>query len=130
MNVFEDMIQWLHRDVTGDLVFDERPFVTYTATTWKKPTGKVYSIRKDDGIEELYSGTMSVFFKCYDPFGRMAYTAYDTYDTDNAQAHCGIIESREMPEALSPTLGTHLIYNPGTEICDTVIRIGGTAPNG
>ena len=130
LKTFEDMIRWIHYDNKGDQVFDDRPFVTYSAVVWKKPTGKVYTVRNDNDLDEVYSGTMSIFFKCYEPFGKMAYTSYDTYDADGAMDHCGILEKNEMPVDISPALGTYLIYNPGTEPCDTIIRIGGTAPNG
>ena len=130
MTTFEAMMQWLHADQTGSLVFDERPFVSYSAVVWKKPTGKVYSVRNATDIDEVYSGTMSVYFKCYEPFGKMAYTSYDTVDTDGAMKCCGILEKEEMPSPVLPQAGTYLVYNPGTEICNTVIRIAGTAPNG
>lgn len=60
----------------------------------------------------------------------MDYIAYDTIDKDGAANHCGILEINEMPDAILTESGTYLVYNPGTEVCDTVIRIAGTAPNG
>lgn len=130
LKTFEDMICWIHSDNKGDQVFDDRPFVVYSAVVWKKPTGKVYTIKNENDINEVYSGTISIFFKCYEPFGKMTYNAYDTYDVDGAMAHCGIIEKSEMPDKISPSVGTYLVYNPGTEVCDTIIRVAGSAPNG
>ena len=39
----------------------------------------MYTVRNDNDLDEVYSGTMSIFFKCYEPFGKMAYTSYDTF---------------------------------------------------
>lgn len=126
------MIQWLHRDKVGKLVFDDRPFVYYDARVAKTIEGKTYTTGHEHkyGDERLYSGTITITFKADDPFGKMTYTYYDENDIDNAMARCGIISKEEMPTAVLPAIGDYLIYNPGTETSDTVIKIAGKAPNG
>lgn len=126
------MFQWLHRDREGKLVFDDRPFVYYDARIAKIVEGKTYTTGHEHkyGNETLYSGTLTITLKADDPFGKMTYTAYQERDIDNAMAHCGILSEDEMPTAIEPTTGDYLIYNPGTEPSDTIIRVAGTAPNG
>lgn len=130
IETFEKMMVWLHQDTCGDQIFDDRPFVAYSAVVWKKPAGKVYSTHNEGEFEITYSGTITIYFKCHNPYGRMLYTSYKDYDTDGANKHCGIISESEMPPIAKAEPGTYLIYNPGTEVCDTLIRIGGFAPNG
>lgn len=60
----------------------------------------------------------------------MTYKAYSDMDEDGAVKRTGILPEDMMPPAVSPASGTYLIYNPGTEITDTVIRVSGKAPNG
>jgi len=125
------MIQWLHRDREGKLIFDDRPFVYYNARLAKVVEGKIYTANHEHkwGTETLYSGTITITFKAYDPFGKMTCISYDEYD-EGAMARSGIIKTDEMPPSILPSVGDYLVYNPGTEITDTVIRIAGTAPNG
>lgn len=133
IETFERMYQWIHRDQAGKLIFDDRPFVYYNVYPSQKPTGKLYpssdscnSYNKD----KLWSGTLTLYFKAFEPFGYMNYTSYEGYDIDGASMYCGIIESHEMPPKIEPSVGDYLVYNPGTEVADTVIRISGTAPEG
>lgn len=103
----------------------------YEVRPAKNPTGKLYPTSTMLGnTGDLWSGTLSIFFKAYKPFGCMTYTSYEEYDLDGAGKHCGILPSAEMPSAVEASVGNYLIYNPGTETCDTVIRIAGSAPNG
>lgn len=130
MSTFERAIGWIKHGEQGEQVFDDRPFVSYSVVVWKKPTGKVYSVKHANGIEPVYSGTLTLYFKAYNPFGKMAYTSYDTYDSDGASRHCGIISKDEMPPTPTKDSRSFLVYNPGTETSDMIIRIGGSAPNG
>lgn len=41
-----------------------------------------------------------------------------------------MLEQSEMPAAPAVTDRSFLIYNPGTEVCDTLIRVGGTTGAG
>ena len=111
----------------GEQVFDARPFVVYRSVRPKKTVlGKIYTGEYGDRSQILYSGTFTVDFSCYEPYGYLKYKAYDTYDNDGAGMYCGILEQNEMPDVPDETDGSFLIYNPGTEVCNTLIRIGGT----
>ena len=125
-------MQWLHRDRTGRLVFDDRPFVYYDARVAKVVEGKTYTTGHEHkyGNESLYRGTLTITLKADDPFGKMTYVSYKDNDIDNAMARCGIISEEEMPAAIQAKAGEYLVYNPGTEPADTIIRIAGDAPNG
>ena len=129
MDTFERMTQWISRKTYGELIFDDRPFVYYMAKPMKKPSAKVYSFVSPSG-EQLYEGTITFYFKAFDPHGFMKYITYSGEDVDHAEEHCGIIEESMMPDAPDVTTRDFLVYNPGTEKCPMTIRIGGTAPSG
>lgn len=125
-------MQWLHREKSGRLILDDRPFVYYDVKPTKKPEGKVYtasspSISSD---EPLFSGTINIYFSAHDPFGKMLYKSYRDIDIDIASRHCGIMEESRMPKAIEASVGDYLVYNPGTETATTTIRIAGTAKSG
>lgn len=128
----EKMYQWLHRDYEGKLVFDNRPFVYYEVRPSKPPKGNLYPTTEycnSTGVT-LWSGTLTLYFKGYEPHGKMSYIFYEETDVDNAKDHCGILPRSKMPSQISPQAGSYLVYNPGTEKTNTVIRIAGHAPNG
>lgn len=126
----EQIRHWINRNTSGKLVFDYRPFVYYNVRPTKLDTGKVYVTRGSDDIHNLYSGTFTITFTAFEPFGHMTYKSFDGFDNDNASIYCGILDVTEMPP--SPTVDSRnfLIYNCGTETSDTIITIGGSAPNG
>ena len=127
----EKMMMWLGKDRMGDLILDDRPFVRYSPTRISKiVTGKFYPCTTAVSQEMGYSGTMTIQFKCYSAYGEMDKISYDGYDEDGASRYCGILEKSMTPQTLAPSAGDYLIYNPGTQTCDTVITIAGSAPNG
>ena len=128
MKTYELMIQWAGRNREGRLIFDERPFVYYDVIVNRPSEGEVYRVIENDSF--LYSGKITLHFKAYDPYGKMMYIAYEEEDTDKASDHCGILPSSQMPPAISAKTGNYLVYNPGTETTDLIIRIAGSAPNG
>ena len=73
---------------------------------------------------------MVVTFTAYWPFGYMKYKSYAGTDKDGATNFCGILPSSMMPAAPTTSSTEFLVYNCGTEKCDTQIIIGGTAANG
>lgn len=130
---FERILQWIHRDTKGRLIFDDRPYVYYDVVPWKKPQGKIYPTGNDNqlGMEStLFSGTITFYFKAYDPFGKMTHVFYDGQDADGAYIGTGILPQDEMPPMIEAHVGDYLVYNPGTEQANTVIRIAGKAPEG
>ena len=84
----------------------------------------LYDHVDENGIK-LYAGTFTATFTCYEPFGHMFQTSYSGDIDDRTLAHTGLLPAAIMPA--SPTLETRsfLIYNPGTELAHTVIRIAG-----
>ena len=126
----ERMMQWQDRKTDGRLIFDERPYIYYNVRPSKKPTGKMYTTHHDGFLPDTYSGTQTITFKAYDPYGYMLYSAYDDIDIEGAQKYSGILHVSEMPTPPSTASKSFQLYNCGTETCNTVIRIAGTAPNG
>lgn len=131
METREKIRMWLSKDRMGELVLDERPFVTYRSVVLSKAVpGRQYTHRLAGMPYDTYSGTFTVEFELYEPYGFLNYKFYKNLDNENTRSYCGMVEEMEMPPAPTVTDKTFLIYNPGTVTCDTVIRIAGTAPNG
>lgn len=104
---FEDITQtgrekiraWLDQKTSGELIFDDRPFVYYNVRPTKTVTGKIYTTRHEGYSNDTYSGTFTVTFTAYEPFGFLKYKSYTNYDNDGAGLYCGILEQGEMPTA-------------------------------
>lgn len=110
---------------------DERPFVVYRSVQLNKAVlGRIYPVRYDNFGNDLYNGTFTIEFVLYEPYGYLRYKSYDGFDEDNASSYCGMLSSSEMPSAITTSSRNFNMYNPGTEICDTLIRIGGTVGSG
>lgn len=124
----ENILRWLDRRTSGTLVFDDRPYVVYKVRPSKKIDFKDY-LQNEFG-EELYSGTFSIQFSAYDPFGELKYTTLNEIDTMRFEAETGAIYSNQMPDAVSTEDSDFLIYNPGTEIGHSTIRFAGTTGSG
>lgn len=126
----EEILQWVSRDSYGKLIFDDRPYVYYLVRPSKAPTGRRYvgHFACTSPDELVYSGTLTLSFTAYDPFGYMTDTTVTSLDDEKTKA-TGILTQAMMPEN-EATLGNHLVYNPGTEGCPLRITIAGTAPNG
>lgn len=126
----EKIRAWLDRKTSGELIFDERPFVYYKVRPGKTVDGKKYASRHAGMSQETYSGTFTVTFTAYEPFGFLKYKSYDGYDTDGAGIYTAMLETNEMPPAPTASSREFLLFNPGTEECGTILRIGGSAPSG
>lgn len=111
---------WLDRKTSGYLVFDERPFVKYYVRPAKTVPGKSYTTRHEGVSQDLYSGTFTIDFSAYEPFGMLSYKYYTDYDEDGAGLYCGILEENEMPGEPTTAARSFLVYNCGTETCNTV----------
>lgn len=109
-------------------MFDEKPFVIYRNVTIRKTVSGT-SYPSGDGLTHMpvFSGTFTIEFAAYDPYGYLAYKAYHDYDYDGARVYCGMIEENEMPAAPTTDSRSFLLYNCGTQACDTVLTIGGSA---
>lgn len=122
---YEKMKQWLGNKQAGQLIFDDKPWKYYDVYVTKKLSGKQYA-HHEHGMEALYSGTFSITFTAYEPFGKLMYSTYDTIDTQGVTKYCGMLEKKKVPEAPALNDRRFIFYNCGTETAPTVIRIGGT----
>lgn len=126
----EQIRQWLDQKTSGELIFDDRPFVYYNVRPTKTVTGKLYISRHDGVSTDTYSGTFTVTFTAYEPFGYQKYKYYTGLDEDGASRYCGMLEENEMPPQPETTDTEFLLYNCGTEPCHTKITIAGEADDG
>lgn len=122
--------EWLRRDKDGELVFDERPYVSYFVRPNKRIDPRLY-ISKIGG-RYLRTGTFTLELVANNPFGKMKIKSYNGMEDFGATKYTGIVEANKMP--LSPTVSSSqfIVYNCGTEKCDTIIRVAGVvdAENG
>lgn len=119
----EKIRRWLSRDTSGKLIFDDRPFVYYNVRPAAVPEGEIYN---DSG---KYSGTFTITFNAYEPFGFLTRKANSGSETDHAEDYCGMIPQSMMPSAPTTSSRSFQVYNPGTEACGLNIIIGGSASN-
>ena len=125
METREDIRSWLGRNTSGRLIFDNKPFVYYNVRPSKIVEGEIYTVLTRNG--EIHSGTFTVTFSAYEPYGFMMYKQIDDgVDLKGAAIYSGILPAAQMPELISETNTDGLIYNCGTQPCNTVIQIGGT----
>ena len=117
----EQIRQWLGRNTSGNLIFDDRPFVYYKVRPANVVPGKTYL---DTG--ESQSGSFTITFIAVDPFGYLTRKYNDGTETDNASDYCGILDEADMPDAPTTTDRAFDVYNPGTEACGLTITIGGS----
>lgn len=94
----------------------------YNVRPTKAVTYKIYPADKGH-----ISGTFTVTFTAYDPCG---YLLYDRLDVTNdaclkAAEYCDMLIPSLMPEAPDKNTSDFLLYNCGTEPCDTRICISG-----
>lgn len=120
----EDIRKWLHRNTQGTLMFDDMPFVY-----WKvRPTRVISGARYLDNNGK-YSGTFTVTFTAYEPFGYLTRKYNTSSDNDNANDYCDLIAQSSMPAAPTTSSRTFNIYNPGREVCGLSIKLSGTVSN-
>ena len=117
--------QWVKYGTYGTLIFDDKPFVYWNVRPGKVPVGKWYL-----DSNESHSGTVTITFVAYEPFGYLTRKSNSAnLPDDGAEDYCNIINSDEMPEAPSTSKNAFDIYNPGTEDCGLSIEISGTTSN-
>lgn len=131
MKTREKIRAWLTEKSVGEQILDSRPFVVYRSVQLNKAiSGKAYPVKYDVLGNDLYNGTFTIEFILYEPYGYLLYKSYDGFDKDNAESYCGILPTSEMPAAITTSSRNFFMYNPGTEVCDTLIKIGGTVGSG
>lgn len=116
--------EWVKRDTSGELIFDDMPFVYWHVHPGKAPIGKWYL-----DTAESHSGTVTLSFIAYEPFGYLMRKSNGDSDHDNASDYCNMINTSDMPAAPTTSSTAFDIYNPGTEDCGLSIEISGTASN-
>ena len=117
--------QWLRRDSSGTLIFDDMPFVYWNVHPGKIPVGNWYL-----DTNESYSGTVTITFNTYEPFGYLTRKSNSASSPDDhAEDYCNIISSDDMPDAPSTSSRDFYIYNPGTEECGMTIEVAGSTSN-
>lgn len=95
----------------------------------RKPAFTLYDhAGEDDRL--LFSGTFEACFTAYDPFGKMLRATYADAPMKGELEATGILPAAMMPPAPVAAGGSFLIYNPGTERAQTVIRVTGDAGDG
>ena len=116
---------WLHRDSSGSLIFDEMPFVYWNVRPGKIPVGNWYL-----DIDEKNSGVVTITFNAYEPFGYLT-RKYNTVQnpTDNSDMYCNFLYVDDMPDEPTANSTQFDIYNPGTEACGMTIELAGTTNN-
>ena len=122
----EDIRRWLGRDKSGKLVLDDMPFVYWNVTPGKTVPGKLYNDHYDGTMQPCYSGTFSVSFTAYDPFGYLMRKSNAGTEEDGAEDFCPIIPTSQMPAAPTTASTYFQVYNAGTEKCGMTIKVAGT----
>ena len=119
----EDIRKWLHRNTFGRLMFDDMPFVYWNVRPVSIIKGQKYI---DSG---RYSGTFTITFKAYDPFGYLTRKSNQGDEDDNANDYCDLISSDDMPPNPTTTSRTFSVYNPGREACGLSMILRGQTDN-
>lgn len=113
----EEILRWIDRRTSGYLIFDDRPYARYTVRPNKAPDIKDYT--QFVGTERVFSGTMTIYFAAYYPFADLIETM-----SDNASPEA-LADLDLLPSSMMPSGGT-LIYNPGTELGQSIITTSGS----
>ena len=117
--------QWLRRDSKGMLFFDDMPFIYWIVRPGKIPVGNWYL-----DSNESHSGTVTITFNAYNPFGYLTRKSNRvTPSEDNTEAYCNLINHNDMPAEPTVSSTSFDVYNPGTECCGLTIELSGTASN-
>lgn len=121
------------RGKTGQLIFDERPFLSYTATVTAMTRPEVHSAN---------SGFVSIQLTAYYPFAvmdRLSVGSMEEYGNQYEELlsqATGILHQSKTPASVIDTEDgitqekNILLYNPGDERADVIIRIAGDVGGG
>lgn len=145
----EKIMAWLGRNTKGRLVFELEPWKYYIVRPTKQVSGREYTHRLDGVSHDVYSGTFTITFTAYDPFGYVDasrlqdYLDYMYREMDTTDMRIWKVGNNGGSYLVSPNTSnntvlyristsvtvpaqTFLIPNIGTETVRPVIRIGGT----
>lgn len=127
--IFDDMLSKFAIGKSGKLIFDNRPWLWYAATVTSVDTSNLIN---------AWNGFVTISFKCYYPFGRCPYK-YLSADTPFQDA---VLNRTMLNQELTPPTEiitqdtnidseyTFLLYNPGTCITSTIMKLSGNAGKG
>lgn len=105
------------------MIFDDRKHIAYRVHPTKRIQISLYSSDLPDGTR--YSGTFTATFTCYDPFGRLLKEELDAAPKEAELYETGLLSAEMTPEAPSVDSSFFLLYNPGTEVGHSIIRLTG-----
>lgn len=109
-------------------MLDSKSYVYYDVRPVKRIEIRQYTHRVD-GIER-YSGTFTVAFRCYNPFGKLFRNSYSGVCGEAELIQTGILPADMMPEPAELTSRQMLLYNCGTERANTRIQLAGDVGEG
>lgn len=112
---------WVRRDSSGTLIFDDMPFVYWNVRPGKIPVGN-WCLDNND----THSGTVDFTFNAYEPFGYLLRKSNADGVHDNFGDYCNLIDQSEMPPEPTTSSTSFDVYNPGTEDCGLSIEMIGT----
>ena len=118
----EKIRRWFSRGASGELVFDDRPFVYYIVQPKDVVSGKIYLDNND-----TFSGTFTIKFIATEPFGYLMRKSNTGTEDDNASDYCALLPAADMPAAPTTAGRVFDVYNPGTEPCGLSIVLAGSA---
>lgn len=117
--------QWVKMGTSGQLIFDDRPFMFWNVHPGKAPVGNWYL-----DSNESHSGTVTITFITYEPFAYLTRNYNSSQSTDDGSSdYCNLIPQSEMPSEPTTSDTMFSVYNPGTEECGLTIEVGGSASN-
>ena len=123
LDMREGLLQWLDRNTQGALTFDDRPYVYYDVRPAKRIEIRQYNHRTNG--ETLYSGTFTITFRCYDPFGKLYMPSFVSSASPAILAETGVLYTDMILPTPSPSDIGFLVYNAGTERAPLIIRLAG-----
>ena len=113
---------WLKRGTSGMLVFDSMPFVYWNVRPGKIPVGNWYN-----DLNDSHSGTVTITFNAYEPFGYLTRKSNTEFNRDDGNLdYTHMIDASDMPADPTTSSTSFQIYNPGTEECGLSIEFGGS----
>ena len=126
----ERIRRWLDEKASGDLIFDDRPYVRYRVRPSKIVTGKIYEQDPDYVFGRKFNGTFNITFQAEDPLGYLTQLVDEDILNTERENFCNLIRTDMMPAKPGVSDTSFMIYNQGTVPCGVTFQIAGTAPNG
>lgn len=116
------LAQWFDRRTSGELIFEDRPYAAYTV--YPSARAEVRDYRENRDGTEKHHGQMTIHMKAYDPFARLLIRT-KSGDTLGAEDEVMLLTAAQTPAVPAAASKSFMIYNPGTERADTIIRLAG-----